>query len=83
VPKNPGYSRPPQRRGEIAGVPTRLIGGLAIAGLALWFLLANLNRVRIQFWVYTVTAPLWIALATTLVVGFVLGYLFKGRRDSR
>jgi uncharacterized integral membrane protein len=56
-----------------------VVGGV----LALWFLFANLERVKIQFWVFTVTAPLWIALLTTLLIGAVLGYVVKGRRDNR
>lgn len=71
------------KQSEIAGIPTRLIVGVVVAALALWFLLANLNNVKIQFWVFTVEAPLWIALAATLLIGAVLGYLFKGRRESR
>ncbi|MDH6120302.1 LapA family protein [Kitasatospora sp. GAS204B] len=71
------------KQSEIAGIPTRLIVGVVVAALALWFLLANLNNVKIQFWVFTVEAPLWIALAATLLIGAVLGYLLKGRRESR
>ncbi|MFF7638341.1 LapA family protein [Kitasatospora sp. NPDC008050] len=72
-----------KRQGDIAGIPTRLIAGVVLFALALWFLLANLNNVKIQFWVFTVTAPLWIALAATLLIGGVIGYLFKGRREGR
>lgn len=75
---SPGSSR----KGEIAGIPTRYIaiGGIGI--LAIWFLFANLDRVKIQFWVFTVTAPLWITLLVTLVAGGALGWLLKGRRDK-
>jgi uncharacterized integral membrane protein len=84
VTKNPGSSfSGKQKRGEIAGIPTNVVVGVVAAALALWFLLANLERVKIQFWVFTVTAPLWIALAATLLIGGVLGYLLKGRRDNR
>ncbi|GAA2748083.1 MULTISPECIES: LapA family protein [Kitasatospora] len=73
----PGQKQP----GEIYGIPTRVIAIVVIVVLALWFLFANLDRVQIQFWVFTVTAPLWIALAATLLAGFALGWLVKGRRD--
>lgn len=77
-----GSSSPGTRnKGEIAGIPTRVIAIGAIVILAVWFLFANLERVKIQFWVFTVTAPLWIALLATLVAGAVLGWLFKGRRS--
>ncbi|MFJ9770931.1 LapA family protein [Kitasatospora sp. NPDC101157] len=74
-----GSSRP--RRSEIGGIPTRYIGIGVIVVLAVWFLFANLDKVKIQFWVFTVTAPLWIALLATLVAGGALGWLLKGRRD--
>ncbi|MFE5584359.1 lipopolysaccharide assembly protein LapA domain-containing protein [Kitasatospora sp. NPDC101155] len=73
-----GSSRP--QRSEIGGIPTRYIGIGAIVILAVWFLFANLDKVKIQFWVFTVTAPLWITLLATLVAGAVLGWLMKGRR---
>ncbi|WP_280665080.1 MULTISPECIES: LapA family protein [unclassified Kitasatospora] len=69
-----------KKNSEIGGIPTRVITGVVIAALVLWFLLANLNSVKIQFWLFTVTTPLWIALAGTLLVGGVVGYLLKGRR---
>ncbi|MFE9427337.1 LapA family protein [Kitasatospora sp. NPDC006697] len=81
--KNPGSSFHPKKKSEIAGIPTNVVVGVVAAALALWFLLANLERVRIQFWVFTVTAPLWIALAATLLIGAVLGWVMKGRRGSR
>ncbi|WP_371495773.1 LapA family protein [Kitasatospora sp. NBC_00374] len=70
-----------KKRGEIAGVPTRVIAIVVIVALAIWFLFANLERVKIQFWVFTVTAPLWIALLATLVAGAALGWLAKGRQS--
>ncbi|MFI8461459.1 LapA family protein [Kitasatospora sp. NPDC085464] len=74
-----GPSRSP--RGEIGGIPTRYIGIGVIVILAVWFLFANLDRVKIQFWVFTVTAPLWITLLATLIAGGVVGWLLKGRRS--
>ena len=75
-------SGPPSsgRRGEVGGIPTRWIGIAVIVVLALWFLFANLDKVKIQFWVFTVTCPLWIALLATLIAGTALGWLLKGRR---
>lgn len=69
-------------KNEIAGIPTRYIGIGVIVVLAVWFLFANLERVKIQFWVFTVTAPLWIALLATLLAGAALGWLLKGRRSK-
>ncbi|MER8187335.1 LapA family protein [Kitasatospora sp. NPDC094015] len=72
----------PNKRNEIAGIPTRVIAIVVIGALAIWFLFANLERVKIQFWVFTVTSPLWIALLATLLVGAALGWLAKGRREG-
>ncbi|MFJ2862060.1 LapA family protein [Kitasatospora sp. NPDC087314] len=68
------------KRSEIGGIPTRYIGIGVLVVLAVWFLFANLDTVKIQFWVFTVTAPLWIALLATLLAGGALGWLLKGRR---
>ncbi|MFF4343868.1 LapA family protein [Kitasatospora sp. NPDC001540] len=78
--KTSGGSPSGTQRGEIAGVPTRYIGIGVIVVLAIWFLFANLDKVKIQFWVFTVTCPLWIALLATLLAGTALGWLLKGRR---
>ncbi|WP_145788112.1 lipopolysaccharide assembly protein LapA domain-containing protein [Kitasatospora atroaurantiaca] len=76
-----GSSSRGSRKGEIAGIPNRVIAIGVIVILAVWFLFANLERVKIQFWVFTVTAPLWIALLATLAAGAVLGWLLKGRSE--
>ncbi|MFG2823025.1 LapA family protein [Kitasatospora sp. NPDC048365] len=76
-----GSSGGSRQRGEIAGVPTRYIAIGVIVVLAVWFLFANLDRVQIQFWVFTVTCPLWIALLATLLAGTALGWLLKGRQQ--
>jgi len=79
--KTSGGSSRGSRKGEIAGIPTRVIAIGVIVILAVWFLFANLDKVKIQFWVFTVTAPLWIALLATLAAGGALGWLLKGRSD--
>lgn len=72
-----------KRGREIAGVPVRVIGIGILVVLAVWFLLANLDSVKIQFWIFSVTAPLWIVLLGTLIVGGIFGYALKGRRVNR
>ncbi|BAJ27569.1 LapA family protein [Kitasatospora cineracea] len=79
--KTSGGSPSGTQRNEIAGIPTRYIGIGVIVVLAVWFLFANLDKVKIQFWVFTVTCPLWIALLATLLAGTALGWLLKGRRS--
>lgn len=80
--KTSGDSSSPgaKKRGEIAGIPNRVVAIGVLVVLAVWFLFANLDKVKIQFWVFTVTAPLWIALLATLLAGGALGWLLKGRR---
>jgi uncharacterized integral membrane protein len=70
-----------KQRGTIKGVPTRVIAIGVIVVLAVWLVVANLSDVKIQFWVYTVIAPLWIALLTALVAGMAIGWLLKGRQS--
>ncbi|MEV4558503.1 LapA family protein [Kitasatospora sp. NPDC049285] len=77
-----GFQSGSGQRSEIAGIPTRYLAIGAITVLAIWFLFANLERVKIQFWVFTVTSPLWIALLATLLAGMALGWLLKGRRSK-
>ncbi|MFI6448730.1 LapA family protein [Kitasatospora sp. NPDC050543] len=78
-----GSSSSGGKRSEIAGIPTRYIATVAVVVLAVWFLFANLDRVKIQFWVFTVTTPLWIALFATLVAGAAVGWLVRGRQNNR
>ncbi|WP_395292356.1 LapA family protein [Kitasatospora hibisci] len=58
--------------------------GIAVLGiLAVWFVGVNTDSVEIRLWVATVTLPLWVVLAVTLVVGAAIGWLLARRRAAR
>ncbi|GAA1973563.1 LapA family protein [Kitasatospora viridis] len=60
----------------------RTIGMLLLAALAIWFIAANTASTSIHLWVPTVTLPLWLVLAVTLLVGAALGWLASRRRTK-
>ncbi|GAA4993986.1 hypothetical protein GCM10023205_78340 [Yinghuangia aomiensis] len=54
---------------------------LAVLGvLAVWFVAANTASVEIRLWIPTVSLPLWLVLAVTLLVGVAIGLLIARRR---
>jgi uncharacterized integral membrane protein len=57
----------------------KIILGVLITALAVWFVLANNTQTRVHFWVVWVTAKLWMVLAGTFVAGLLAGYLLKRR----
>ena len=61
---------------------SRLIGGIVIAIVAIWFILANRHSAKITFWVVTVTAPMWLTLAGTFLVGMLASLLFTRSRKG-
>ncbi len=61
----------------------KVIAGLVIVALAVWFILANTSHTRVHFWVVWVTAQLWITLAGTFLVGMLLGFLMRRRTRDR
>ena len=61
----------------------KVITGVVITALALWFIIANNSKVRIHLWVAWVDARLWVVLLLTFVAGALVGYLFARRRAKR
>ncbi|MFE9424872.1 LapA family protein [Kitasatospora sp. NPDC006697] len=61
-------------------VRLRTIGMLLLAVVAIWFIAANTASVQVRLWVPTVTMPLWLVLAVTLLVGAAIGWLAARRR---
>jgi uncharacterized integral membrane protein len=47
----------------------RLVAMGVIAVLLVWFALANLSSVKIDFWVYHATAPLIVVIAISGLLG--------------
>ncbi|HKE65477.1 MAG TPA: LapA family protein [Micromonosporaceae bacterium] len=63
-------------------VPGKLIVGLVVFAIALWFILANRQDANIRFWVHTVSAPVWLVLLVTFVVGIAFGFFLRRRRPK-
>ena len=54
--------------------------GLAIAAVAVAFILQNRQSVAIELLVFSVAAPLWITLSGVFLAGFVTCWLIARRR---
>lgn len=59
---------------------TRIVGGIILAIVAIWFIMANLHRAQITFWFVTVTSPMWLTLAGTFIAGMAATLLFTRNR---
>lgn len=58
----------------------RTLALLVLGVLAVWFVAANTASVEIRLWIPTVSLPLWLVLAVTLLVGVAIGLLIARRR---
>ena len=57
--------------------------GVAVAVILLaWFALANLNRVRIDFWVFHRQAPLIVVIAISGLLGALITALIMRRKPK-
>jgi LPXTG-motif cell wall-anchored protein len=75
-------AKPPRTAADKAD-RSRLIGGIVIAIVAIWFILANTHRTSITFWFVTVTSPMWLTLAGTFLAGMLATLLFTRRRRDK
>ncbi|WP_194905138.1 hypothetical protein [Catenulispora rubra] len=62
---------------------SRMIGGIVIAVVAIWFILANTHKASITFWVATVTSPMWLTLAGTFLAGMLTSLLLTRTRAKK
>lgn len=62
---------------------SRMIGGIVIAVVAIWFILANTHKTSITFWVVTVTSPMWLTLAGTFLAGMLTSLLLTRSRARK
>ncbi len=60
----------------------RQTAALVLLVLAVIFILENRRSTTIRFLVPEVTAPLWLALLVSVVIGVVAGALMGRNRDS-
>ena len=70
----------PPRQGSRFPFTPRQVVGLVILILAVVFILQNRRRTVVRFIVPEATAPLWLALLISAVLGFVVGALLLARR---
>jgi uncharacterized integral membrane protein len=76
-------AKPPRTAADKAD-RSRLIGGIVIAVVAIWFILVNTREVKITFWFVSVTSPMWLTLAGTFLAGMLACLLFtRSRRKKR
>jgi uncharacterized integral membrane protein len=62
---------------------SRMIGGIVIAVVAIWFIVANTHKTSITFWVVTVTSPMWLTLAGTFLAGMLTSLLLTRTRARK
>jgi uncharacterized integral membrane protein len=77
--------KPPQapRTAADKAQRSRMIGGIVIAVVAIWFILANTHKASITFWVVTVTSPMWLTLAGTFLAGMLTSLLLTRNRAKK
>lgn len=73
VPDSSYQSQPPQKQGR--SISAGQIGAVIALVVGLVFVFENTRKVPIRFLVPEVTAPLWLALLITFLLGGVGGYL--------
>jgi len=73
----------PQRTAADKAERSRLIGGIVIAAIAIWFILANTHKADITFWVVTVSSPMWVTLAGTFLTGMLTSLLLTRHREGK
>lgn len=78
--EGPSSARAPRREGNFLG---RHALALILLVLAVIFIAENTKRVKIRALGPTVTAPLWLAFAVTLVAGMLISVLAQRRRHRR
>ena len=78
----PPEAKPPRTAADKAD-RTRLIGGIVIAVVAIWFILANTHKASITLWFATVTSPLWLARAGTFIAGMLASLMLTRSRRKK
>ncbi|MFJ2738355.1 LapA family protein [Streptomyces sp. NPDC087440] len=75
MPQNDGAPR--TRRPNVS---PRLVAGVLLVALALWFVLINNRSVRIHFWIPWAEAPMWFVLGATFLAGAATTWLLQLRK---
>jgi uncharacterized integral membrane protein len=64
------------------GISPKLIIALLLIAALVWFVAVNTRDAKITVFVPTYNVPVWIVLLGTFVVGWLVGWLFRKRRQS-
>ena len=83
APQPPPAPPPPPHTAAEKAQRSRMIGGIVIAVVAIWFIVANTRRASITFWVATVTSPMWLTLAGTFLAGMLTSLLLTRTRTRK
>jgi uncharacterized integral membrane protein len=70
-------------RSSSSSLTPKTVATIALAVLALIFVLQNTDKGRITFWFWDITAPAWIWLVVLFVSGVVVGSVFPWLRLHR
>ncbi|MFC7345011.1 DUF1049 domain-containing protein [Saccharopolyspora griseoalba] len=65
---------------RVRAVPARVWLGLALLVVAVGFILQNRSDTRIEIFTLSISAPLWLILVVSVVVGVLIGLLLRRRR---
>lgn len=76
------HARPDSGKPGITVSP-RMIVGILIAVVLIVFIASNRDTVTVEFLVLDLNFPLWLTLAITAGLGFLVGMMFGGKRQKR
>lgn len=79
----PGDQAPDERPAHDRGRDVRLVAGGVVLVLLVWFAVANLQDVKIRFWVTTTAAPLIVVVALSGFLGAAAFGLWTRLRRRR
>jgi putative membrane protein len=83
TPSPPPQDAPSPRTAADKVDRSRLVGGIVIAIVAIWFVLANTRDSKITFWFVTVSSPMWLTLAGTFLAGMLASLLLTRARRNK
>ncbi len=78
-----GHAEQPRKGGWQRWLtPSRLVA-LVLVLIVAGFIVQNREEVSLQLLLFTVSAPLWSASVSLLVIGILIGWLLAGRSKSK
>lgn len=80
---NEGEIRRADQIGKGEGLKPRQIVALVLLGLLILLAILNFDDVSVDLLFGSVTMPLFVLIAVAGLVGFLIGWLVRGRREKR